>query len=239
MESPQQKACFFDFDKTLVRKDSLGLFLEEATSRRGLLSHATRSALSGAGPLLSKASIGKFKTKFKVVMLQRILADMPLEEALEISRRVAARLTWNPDLVEIIQKHRQLGHLIVLATGALDFYMPLLLENIPYDHLLATHMEIVDQRLTGNVSSLNCTRWEKYHRVKAFIAEYGPFEQTWSYGNTPDDLPMMGLTDHRYIVKRGHIHSLFMGKLSQESPKARQRHFRKYAPSDHPHADES
>ncbi|MDP9195917.1 MAG: haloacid dehalogenase-like hydrolase, partial [Pseudomonadota bacterium] len=64
----------------------------------------------------------------------------------------------------------------------------------------ATDLEVVDGILTGRMDGGNCVRQEKARRVRAFLEQHGPFDETWGYGNRPHDIPMLDLLDHRIIV---------------------------------------
>ncbi|MBP2295718.1 HAD family hydrolase [Azospirillum rugosum] len=194
--------AFFDFDGTLIHGDSLLMFIGEVIGhRRAKLAFldALRSGLHrharGRGP-----GVDLFGT-IKTILLRRTLRGVPVADALDAAERLVHRVRWHAPLVETLKMHRREGRRVVVATGALDLYMPALLRGLEVDALLATGLEVADGRLTGHLSTGNCVRLDKAQRVRAWIAANGPVGETWGYGNRPSDLPMLGVVDRPTIVK--------------------------------------
>jgi phosphatidylglycerophosphatase C len=191
-------AAFFDFDGTLVRGDSLLPFLSQVVGyRRARLSlvQAIRT-----GFLLGRRTGGDIRTAIKEVLLALTLKGVPLTEAQAAAERLADWPRWNVRIRDELNRHRDAGRRIVVATGALAVYMPVLLRGLPVDHLLATELEVEDGVLTGRMAGGNCVRASKAERVARYLAEHGPFGETWGYGNRPSDLAMLDLLHNRTIV---------------------------------------
>lgn len=193
--------AFFDFDGTLIHGDSLLMFIGEVIGRRRAalaFVDALRSGLHrharGRGPGVDLP--GSIKT----ILLRRTLRGVPVPDALAAAERLAHRIRWHAPLVETLKAHRREGRRVVVATGALDIYMPALLRGLEVDDLLATGLEVVDGVLSGRLSTGNCVRLDKAARVSAWIARHGPCGETWGYGNRPSDLPMLALLDRRVVV---------------------------------------
>ncbi|HYG91721.1 MAG TPA: HAD family hydrolase [Azospirillum sp.] len=198
----REGVAFFDFDGTLIHGDSLPAFVAEVIGRRrtrlafaDAIRSATHRHLRGRGPGAD------FRGSVKAILLKRTLRGLPLSEAHAAAERVAAKLRWHSPTVEALHAHRRAGRRVVIATGALDVYMPFLLRGIGVDDLLATGMEVQDGRLTGRLLNGNCVRADKADRVRAWLSAHGPFGETWGYGNRPSDLPMLALLDRKIIVR--------------------------------------
>lgn len=199
---PATGVAFFDFDGTLIHGDSLLVFIGEVIGHRRAhlaLADAIRSGLHrhvrGRGPGVDLP--GSVKT----IMLKRTLRGLALADALAAAERMVHRIRWHAPLLETLKAHRRHGRRVVIATGALDLYMPALLRGLEVDDLLATGMEVVDGTLTGRLSTGNCVRLDKAERVRAWLHAHGPFTETWGYGNRPSDLPMLALLHQKTIVK--------------------------------------
>lgn len=194
--------AFFDFDGTLVHGDTLPMFIAEVIGRRRTrlaFADAIRSAghrhLRGRGPGVD------FRGSIKEILLKRTLRGLPLADAHAAAERMSAKLRWHPPTLQALREHRRAGRRVVVATGALDVYMPFLLREEVVDDLLATGMEVQDGRLTGCLATGNCVRIDKADRVRAWLAANGPAGETWGYGNRPSDLPMLALLDRKVVVR--------------------------------------
>ncbi|MBK1837569.1 HAD-IB family hydrolase [Azospirillum sp. YIM B02556] len=194
--------AFFDFDGTLIHGDSLPMFVGEVIGRRRAalaLADAIRSAMHrhvrGRGP-------GRdFPGSVKAIYLKRTLCGLPVADALAAAERMVPRVRWHQPMLDVLTEHRRQGRRVVVATGALDLYMPALLRGLEVDDLLATGMEVVDGTLTGRLGTANCVRRDKADRVTAWIAGNGPVAATWGYGNHPSDLPMLALMHKGEVVR--------------------------------------
>ncbi|WP_158047516.1 HAD-IB family hydrolase [Skermanella pratensis] len=197
----RQGIAFFDFDGTLVRGDSLLPFLSQIVgSRRARLSLAR--AVHGAIQLhATRRQLGDdIRTSTKAILLRQTLAGVPVAEAAAAAERLAGWTRWNRPVLDALKAHQDAGRRIVVATGALDLYMPVLLRGLGIDDLLATGLEEIDGVLTGHMKGGNCVRAMKAQRVSAYLHHHGPFGETWGYGNRPSDVPMLALLRNKVIV---------------------------------------
>lgn len=194
--------AFFDFDGTLIHGDSLPLFIAEVIGRRRThLAFADAIRSASHRHVRGRAPGADFRGSIKSILLKRTLDGLPLAEAAAAAERLARKLRWYEPMLEALHAHRAAGRRVVVATGALDVYMPALLDGLPVDDVLATGMEVVDGRLTGRLATGNCVRADKAARVGAWLAQHGPFDQTWGYGNRPSDLPMLALLNQKIVVR--------------------------------------
>lgn len=199
---PPRGAAFFDFDGTLIHGDSLPMFVAEVIGR-----HRTRLAFADAiRSGLHRHARGRavgvdLRGTIKAILVRRTLAGLPVAEAAAAAERLVHRLRWHQPMVDAMRRHREAGCRVVVATGALDVYMPALLHGLPVDDLLATGLESVDGTLTGRLCTGNCVRFDKADRVRDWLTRHGPFPQTWGYGNRPSDLPMLALVDRPTVVR--------------------------------------
>jgi HAD superfamily hydrolase (TIGR01490 family) len=190
-----QGVAIFDFDGTLIRSDSLLPFLTRACG-------FWKTALAFGGAVCLSLAAHERRTRIKALFLRWLLKGADPGKLAAAAERLRAWVVWKEENVAALRAHRAQGHHIVIASGSLDVYLPALLRDLPYDGLICTGMERKDGRLTGAMAPPgNCVRQTKAERVRAYLAEKGPFAESWAYGNPPHDLSMMAFCDHGIIVK--------------------------------------
>ncbi len=199
MEPAQKKltVVFFDFDGTLAKGDSLWPFLIAARGWRRCLVALGKALL--AYVFMSRGR--DRRTIVKERLLKEALGGARLKELRAAIEKMKSYPVWIDETVSALKRHHEAGHLVVIATGSLDLYMPALLkESLPYDELICTRMEVRGDALTGRMLDGNCVRLRKAELVADYIAKNGPFADSWAYGNLPHDLPMMELVKNRIVV---------------------------------------
>ena len=191
--------AIFDFDDTLIEGDSLPRFLDLVagmTRTRLAMVAAVAGALAGHG--VGRPAGADFPGSVKALLLRSTLAGVPLTIARDAAYTLKTRLRWRTPQIEALYAHAAAGRRVVVASGSLDIYLPILLEGLPVRDILATDMEVCGSRLTGRLTAGNCVRGLKAVRVQPLIAATpGP---SWGYGNRPSDLAMLALVDHPIIV---------------------------------------
>lgn len=189
-----RSAAIFDFDGTLVKGDSLLPFVVGVAGW-------PKALLTLALSILSPALIAKDrKTEIKKRWLKANLDGRSLDEVRKVAAGLKEWRRWKVDVKSALEKHKAEGAKVVIATGALDLYIHEVAEGLPVDAVMCTEMERVGGKLTGRLLGENCVRKEKARRVAKWLAENGPFETTYGYGNAPSDLPFLALVDKARII---------------------------------------
>jgi HAD superfamily hydrolase (TIGR01490 family) len=201
--SSARTVAVFDFDDTLIKGDSMLPFLAYAggwpmlvlATIKALASYVLRRMHDDTSP-----DIADRRTFLKNFILHDILAGKLVGRLNPAVAHVKKGIVWNPDMRQALLNHIAQGHKIVIASGALDLYMPALLKEFGDYTLICTEMENLDGVLTGYMRSGNCVRQLKADRVAEYMTAHGPFDESWGYGNYPHDVPMLELVKHRVIV---------------------------------------
>lgn len=190
----------FDFDDTLIEGDSLPRFVRRLVG-------SARFSVAFAGALASASAArlqGRdWKSALKAAFLRRALAGVALADAQALAEEMRGELNWKIAQRDALLAGHAAGDLVVVASGALDIYLPILLGELPVDRVLATEMEVEGGRLTGRMLTENCVRAAKRARVERLLAEDGPFLRSTGFGNAPSDLPFLELMEHRVLVPLG------------------------------------
>lgn len=184
----------FDYDGTLAASDSFWPFLVAVAGWPKALTALFLSLASAA-----TANKGEGRSALKEQMIRRLLTGVRIDELPPAIDKVKK---WSRELptAKQLREHYSAGHHVVIASGSLDVYLPHLLGNLPHHALICTELETTDGAITGKTPNGNCVRERKAQRVAKYIAENGPFDESWGYGNMPHDLPMLNLMKNRVIV---------------------------------------
>jgi len=186
----------FDFDGTLVDKDSFVPFLLRLVSHRAL-----SRAFMLSGPALARSFGTGRRNAVKAALLARLLVGYPQADlaakGLQYSRDLESQI--RPVMAERIAWHRQEGHRLVIVSAALAVYLEPLGELLRFDKVLATDLEVgPDGRLTGRLRGRNVRRAEKAIRLRDWLStEFGqqPWE-LWAYGDSSGDRELLAMAHH-------------------------------------------
>lgn len=201
-----RQLAVFDFDGTLVRTDSLKMMMIKMAG--GKLPAYGWLLLSFITPVFeamrSQDRYMDYKTAIKSHWIYHVLRGKKVEQVQDTARAFREELGWYDHVVANMKEYAAEGADIVVATGALDVYIDILLQGLPVKAVICTSVEVENGRLTGRLkgrkSTANAVRDEKRVRVKAYIEQNGPYEHVIGYGNMPDDGPMLSLCDTSYII---------------------------------------
>ena len=193
--------AIFDFDHTLITGDSFFPFLDFVVGRPRAWSALIKAlwdyALERSNPENKNLEL---RTFVKAKLLKTLLSGKTLSEIEPAVRKASLWQTFNAPIQDALREHHANGHHIVIASGGLDLYLPILLEKIPYHGLICTQIGITADVISGEMVSGNCVREHKAEMVAAYLKKYPAYSESWGYGNYPHDIPMMMLLKHRIIV---------------------------------------
>ena len=196
----------FDFDGTLTQRDTFIPFLA-----RGLGWPRFVGALLRCSPWLAGYALRVVRNDVaKGKLMQAALAGRSLKEMQDWTTRwlaqdfpgqlrdaAMARLAW----------HQQAGHSCVMVSASPDIYLPRVAEQLGFDALICTEMEVEGEgdsaRLTGGMKTPNCYGEQKVLRLKAWVAErFGAAAveamTLYAYGDTAGDKPMLRMAKHAW-----------------------------------------
>ncbi len=107
-----------------------------------------------------------------------------------------------PAVVNKLKWHQEQGHLTVLVTGSIDYYLQPVMEDLKIDHLLCTHLEIgSDGLLTGRSLGPVCVGKTKVNLAGQLAQNQGiDLDRSFAYGNSELDIPIMKHVGHPVVV---------------------------------------
>ena len=192
----KKKIAFFDFDGTITTKDTLLEFIK--------FSKGTFRFYFGF--LLNSPYIVAYKLKLisnqaaKEKVLQFFFRNMSLsafqDSCDQFTDQVLPKLI-RPQALQEIEKLKKEGTTIVIVSSSLQNWIRKWAEQKEVE-LIATCLDIQNDRLTGKISGYNCHGQEKLNRINK---EYtlSDYEEIYAYGDSAGDKPMLSIAHHRQM----------------------------------------
>lgn len=190
-----KEIVFFDFDGTITKKDSLFVFIQHAFGKPklwlGILLLAPWLMLHKANLLSSQ------KTKERV--LQYFFRGMGIMPFTEICHSFTATIDSivRPQALKKIKEYQQREALVVIVSASIENWI------IPWANqhqieVIATRIELINEKVTGYIKGENCNGEEKSRRIKERynLSHYHPIA---AYGDTKGDLPMLNLANEKHM----------------------------------------
>ena len=184
----------FDFDGTLVRRDTLIPFLAIV-----------------AGPWRVARALGAQSTTYrrnpdaaKADALRRLLTGFTDTELSEMGSDYAVGLhhLLRPDMTERVRWHRREGHRLVIVSASLGYYLRPFAHTLGFDHVIAVEMDIDPSgTLSGELDGPNVRGPEKARRLTDWLDGRPPAEM-WAYGDSSGDDELLAMADHAHWLGR-------------------------------------
>ena len=94
--------------------------------------------------------------------------------------------------------------LVAIITATNRFLSEPIAAAFGVEHVIATELEIVDGRFTGDVAGAPCMREGKIQHLEAWLARRGEllrnFPESWFYSDSINDLPLLERVTHPVAV---------------------------------------
>jgi HAD superfamily hydrolase (TIGR01490 family) len=183
-------AAFFDMDNTLLTVDT-GVSYTRFLYRRGELGRR----------MLAKALYWSTLYKFAVLDMETVFTKLCEDLAGDSEAEMIAKcdVWYRQDIAPFVApaarvamaRHREQGHVIVLATGSTVYAARPVARGIGIDHVLATELEVEGDTFTGKPRAL-CFGHHKVKLAEQWAASHGiDLAQSYFYSDSFNDLPML------------------------------------------------
>lgn len=190
-----RKIAFFDFDGTVTTHDTL---LEFIRHRKGTARFYIGFLLNS--PFIVAYKIGLISNQFAKEQVLRYFFGRTLAEKFqqycdEFADKEIPRLLRQKALHEILQL-QQKGFEVVIVSASAENWIRNWCKSINVS-LLASRLEIRNEKITGRLIGKNCHGEEKVRRIREMyqLAEYSSI---YCYGDTNGDKPMLALGHHSF-----------------------------------------
>ncbi len=132
------------------------------------------------------------------------LAAMAPEELAALHREFMATVIapmWLPKAVALIQHHRAAGDYLLAITSTNRFVAEPICQQLGLEDLIATELEIRDDRYTGAIIGEPSFREGKVRRLRQWLEETGfNLDHSCFYSDSINDLPLLEQVDRPVAV---------------------------------------
>ena len=182
--------AFFDFDGTITKDDSLLKFIRFVVGDLRFVIGVF--ALSPILVAYKLQLIPNYKAKQK--MLSWFFKGMNERDFFEVANEyslVHIDKILRPKAMEKIRWHKEQNHTIVVVSASLECWLRPWCEKNGLE-LIGTKLEIIEQKVTGNLLSKNCYAQEKVNRIRQMY-DLTKYERIYAYGDSRGDKEMLEL----------------------------------------------
>jgi phosphatidylglycerophosphatase C len=189
------KLALFDFDGTITSKDSLFDFIIYTFGwKRFLIGCLLRSHT-----MLAYASNMISADKAKEELLSFYVSGIKCQDfkamGSQYSRKRLPKIV-RQDASKRIRWHQSQGHTVAVVSASMEYWLEDWCKENDLD-LIATRLEVKNERVTGKFASRNCSGREKIARIKEKY-DLERFVYIYAYGNSSGDKEMLELADEKY-----------------------------------------
>ncbi len=186
----KRRIAFFDFDGTITTKDTL---LE-------LIKYQKGNFLFYIGFLLNAPYLVAYKLKIirnstaKEKVLRFFFNKTPLSSfQLKCDAFASTELPSliRPKALEEIKKLQDTGALVVIISASAKNWLLAWADKMNVQ-LIATMLEVKNEKLTGRIEGENCHGGEKVKRIQASY-DLSQYDEIYCYGDSSGDKPMLAL----------------------------------------------
>lgn len=195
--------AIFDLDNTLIAGDSDHLW-GEFLVQQGLVDKETFKAKNDQfyqDYLAGELDIFAYQKFVLGFLAQHSLVELANWHQQFMDENITPILL--PKAFELIAKHREQGHFIMIITATNDFITAPIADAFAVDHLIAVTAERDEYGgYTGNVAGTPSFHEGKITRLYEWLAENPSYsmEGSYFYSDSHNDLPLLNLVDHPVAV---------------------------------------
>ncbi|MBS1668535.1 MAG: HAD-IB family hydrolase [Bacteroidetes bacterium] len=191
----KRRIAFFDFDGTITNKDS---FLELIKFQKGPLLFYTGFLLNAPFLLAYKLKIIS-NSSAKERILRFFFNKTTLNDfQLKCDRFAMQNLPEmvRPKAIMEIRKLQELSAEVVIVSASAKNWL-LKWSDAQQVALIATLLEVRNEKITGCIDGKNCFGEEKVARIQSQF-DLSQYDEIYCYGDTSGDNPMLALATHAF-----------------------------------------
>lgn len=184
--------AIFDFDGTIISRDSLPDFLVQTCGLRAFLLRLPWIILLKGMALTGIISTHRAKER----VISSFLKGMRTDDFRRACLQYASRIPYfvYPAALEEIRRHQKEGNEIVIISASVPDWIRPWAQTVGIQLVEGTELETQNQILTGRFSTPNCKGKEKVHRLRRLYPDFAS-ETLYVYGDSTGDKDLLALAD--------------------------------------------
>jgi phosphatidylglycerophosphatase C len=193
----------FDLDGTLLTSDSFGPFLRTFARSYGLrpamLLIAPVCLVAYALQLISARTL-------KERLMAGILGGHPSKAIHEHAVRFCASWVaehYRTNGIELLRHHQAARHRVILESASPNVYVPIIARALGISEVICTRVQCENDICTGRIIGPNCKGEDKVRLLKEYLGAEGLPPESYSYGDSISDLPLLRWVRHGFMLKQG------------------------------------
>lgn len=195
-------AAFFDLDKTIIATSS-ALAFSQPMRREGLINRRAALKSAYAQLVFSLSGADADKTEQMRAQISALCAGWDVAQVrtivTETLHDVVEPLIYS-EAADLITKHKADGHDVIVLSAAGEEVVAPIAEMLGATSSVATRMEIVDGRYSGEVD-FYCYGQYKAHAATQLAAETGyDLVASYAYTDSSTDVPLLETVGHPHVV---------------------------------------
>lgn len=191
----ESKLVLFDFDGTITTRDTLFAFTRFAVGDIRFFLGLLYLLLPLALHRFNLFSAQQTKELFFKHFLKNTKRSKFLELCHLFSQLIIPKIIRPLALEAILEHQRQGDRIVIVSASAYDWIYSWASQY--KIEVIATQLEIKNEKLTGKIVGKNCNVQEKVNRIKEII-NLSDYEHIVAYGDSTGDIPMMNLADVKF-----------------------------------------
>jgi phosphatidylglycerophosphatase C len=188
--------ALFDFDGTITKKDTFIEFIK--------FTHGSVKFWAGIlvlSPMLSLYALKFIKNeKAKTIMFNYFFKGWEhkrLMQAGEEFCKIKLPFMLRKEALSKIKEHQSNGDRIVLITASIKEWVMPWCKTMEIE-IISTEIEVINNTITGQLSSANCYGPEKVNRLKKLLS-MDDYSTIYAYGDSKGDREMLALSQHPHF----------------------------------------
>ncbi len=203
----------FDFDNTIVSKDTLFDFLRYSTRFSNYLFKIAVETPSLVSFKLGKISGHHAKERLLSRFYKGSTSQHLSDIMTEYSRNRIPQIL-NHSVYDRIQWHKQHNHHLLIASASIDEWIRPWAENEGFHHIIATKLAFCDGQFSGKLHGKNCSGEEKVKRLERLLPDLLK-HHLYVYSDNWSDLPLFQIAHEPFYVGKSGMVSPLKGYTSR------------------------